>query len=59
MTTKFPRQRLRRAAGQILGIERMLTEDRSCEDELIQIAAPSPQTGARPTEHRIAPDADP
>jgi DNA-binding FrmR family transcriptional regulator len=33
------RRRLRRVAGQVLGIERMLTEDRSCEDVLIQLAA--------------------
>jgi len=33
------RQRLRRVAGQVLGIERMLAEERSCEDVLIQLAA--------------------
>jgi DNA-binding FrmR family transcriptional regulator len=33
------RRRLRRVAGQVLGIERMLAEDRSCEDVLIQLAA--------------------
>ena len=33
------RRRLRRIAGQITGIERMLAEERSCEDVLIQLAA--------------------
>lgn len=33
------RTRLRRIAGQVTGIERMLSEDRSCEDVLIQLAA--------------------
>jgi DNA-binding FrmR family transcriptional regulator len=33
------RKRLRRVAGQITGIERMLADDRSCEDVLIQLAA--------------------
>lgn len=33
------RLRLRRIAGQVSGIERMLGEDRSCEDVLIQLAA--------------------
>ena len=33
------RRRLRRVSGQVLGIERMLAEDRSCEDVLIQLAA--------------------
>ena len=33
------RLRLRRVSGQVLGIERMLAEDRSCEDVLIQLAA--------------------
>ncbi|NKQ55668.1 metal-sensitive transcriptional regulator [Amycolatopsis sp. K13G38] len=33
------RRRLRQAAGQVLAVERMLGEDRSCEDVLIQLAA--------------------
>ena len=33
------RRRLRRVAGQVTGIERMLAEDRPCEDVLIQLAA--------------------
>jgi DNA-binding FrmR family transcriptional regulator len=33
------RTRLRRVAGQVTGIDRMLAEDRSCEDVLIQLAA--------------------
>ena len=33
------RRRLRRVSGQVLGIERMLSENRSCEDVLIQLAA--------------------
>lgn len=33
------RHRLRRAAGQVLAIDRMLGEERSCEDVLIQLAA--------------------
>ncbi|MGW5723397.1 metal-sensitive transcriptional regulator [Amycolatopsis sp. NPDC003865] len=33
------RQRVRRAAGQVLAIDRMLGEDRPCEDILIQLAA--------------------
>lgn len=33
------RTRLRRIAGQVTGIDRMLAEDRSCEDVLIQLAA--------------------
>lgn len=33
------RLRLRRIAGQVSGIERMLGENRSCEDVLIQLAA--------------------
>jgi CsoR family transcriptional regulator, copper-sensing transcriptional repressor len=33
------RRRLRRVSGQVLGIERMLGEARSCEDVLIQLAA--------------------
>ncbi|MFJ8819664.1 metal-sensitive transcriptional regulator [Amycolatopsis thermoflava] len=33
------RRRLKRAAGQVLGIERMLAEDRPCNDVLIQLAA--------------------
>ncbi len=32
------RRRLRRVSGQVLGIERMLAENRSCEDVLIQLA---------------------
>ena len=32
-------QRLRRIAGQVAGIERMLAEDRYCVDVLLQIAA--------------------
>ena len=32
-------RRMRRVAGQVLGIDRMLTEGRSCEDVLIQLAA--------------------
>ncbi|MFD8495798.1 metal-sensitive transcriptional regulator [Amycolatopsis sp. NPDC059657] len=33
------RRRVRQAAGQVLAIDRMLGEDRSCEDVLIQLAA--------------------
>lgn len=33
------RRRLRRVSGQVLGIERMLSENRTCEDVLIQLAA--------------------
>jgi len=33
------RRRLRQAAGQVQAIDRMLGEDRSCEDVLIQLAA--------------------
>jgi DNA-binding FrmR family transcriptional regulator len=33
------RRRLRRASGQVMAIERMLAEDRSCEDVLIQLGA--------------------
>ncbi|PXY28266.1 metal-sensing transcriptional repressor [Prauserella muralis] len=33
------RRRLRRAAGQVAGIERMLADGRSCEQMLVQLAA--------------------
>ncbi|MFD4249098.1 metal-sensitive transcriptional regulator [Amycolatopsis thermoflava] len=33
------RRRLKRAAGQVLGVERMLAEERPCGDVLIQLAA--------------------
>jgi DNA-binding FrmR family transcriptional regulator len=33
------RNRLRRLAGQVQGIERMLAEHKSCDDILIQVAA--------------------
>lgn len=60
------RQRLRRIAGQVLAIERMLGENRSCADVLIQLAAVSagrlpsvaaaeeaaPRSGALPAEFR-------
>ena len=33
------RQRMRRIAGQVAGIERMIEEDRYCVDVLLQVAA--------------------
>jgi CsoR family transcriptional regulator, copper-sensing transcriptional repressor len=38
-TQKAARTRLRRIAGQVAGVERMLEEDRYCVDVLMQIAA--------------------
>ena len=38
-TKRRTRARLRRIAGQVAGIERMLEEDRYCVDVLLQIAA--------------------
>lgn len=38
-TREQARQRLRRIAGQVAGIERMIEEDRYCVDVLLQVAA--------------------
>ena len=38
-TRDAARKRLRRIAGQVAGIERMLEEDRYCVDVLLQVAA--------------------
>jgi DNA-binding FrmR family transcriptional regulator len=38
-TREASRKRIRRIAGQIAGIERMIDEDRYCVDVLLQVAA--------------------
>ena len=38
-TKRRAKARLRRIAGQVAGIERMIDEDRYCVDVLLQIAA--------------------
>jgi len=38
-TREQARKRLRRIAGQVAGIERMIEEDRYCVDVLLQVAA--------------------
>lgn len=38
-TTESARKRIRRIAGQVAGIERMIDEDRYCVDVLLQVAA--------------------
>jgi DNA-binding FrmR family transcriptional regulator len=38
-TQELARKRIRRIAGQVAGIERMVEEDRYCVDVLLQVAA--------------------